>query len=166
MSGKTTNPTHAAAWTPGRAGVRLAAISTVSAALLSLAAAWLPSFTSLPAIQPILFPAIAVAWLGSLASSVCVARAVGRPPIAVATALLIGIGLRLLVTLAAALTIWAFLPADARDAFLIAVGVVQSLLLIIDSAAQLGLARRLAQPIDVSPGRPAHPNGLDAAELR
>lgn len=119
---------------------RLAGMQTVGA-IAVLLTPWIPG-APLGGLTPEIIAATAVCWLGGIAAAIAPAIAIRREAVVLGSAMLASLGIRFLVTLAAAFLVRSLRPTLAADAYLIGVGVVQAVLLAIDVAAQIHLARR------------------------
>lgn len=122
--------------------VRLAAVSSLSAALLA-AAGWIPtrSLAGDAGVSAMLV-GIAVAWVGALCGLMCPTCFGGRTAASFAWANLSGIAVRFLVTLALAAGL-RFSGMVAPRPFLVWVGIAQFILLAVDTIGLVHAARAM-----------------------
>jgi hypothetical protein len=109
--------------------LRLWSVSLASCAGL-LAVAWL---APLPAGRGVTTLALGIAAVGSLAGGYATSRGAAQPPAAVAAAILLGLGVRLLLTAGLGLAVWAIV--DGAAAVLLATAIAQTVLLVVDMTA-------------------------------
>lgn len=123
-----------------KAFFRLAGAQTVGA-IAVLLIPWIPG-APLGGLTPEIIASTAACWLGGIAAAIAPAIAIRREAVVLGSAMLASLGIRFVITLTAALLVRSLWPTLAADAYLIGVGIVQAVLLAIDVAAQIHLARR------------------------
>lgn len=127
--------------------LRMARGTACGAAGLTLLAYALGA-TVLPGLTDALIGAVAIAWTGATVAMFVHLRGLGLGPAGLAGAILLGLGLRFGLTLGGGLLAWAAAPARAGDALLIALGVAQLALLVIDMTVLVGITRTASRPAD------------------